>query len=61
MLYGKSLIKILYCRKETRKEHHAQVLFKKGGNSVNETSGLELYVVKQKKRTMFYYYPNIKE
>jgi hypothetical protein len=37
------------------------VLFKKGGNSVNETSGLELYVGKKKKRTMFYYRINTKE
>ncbi|OXB99581.1 MULTISPECIES: hypothetical protein [Bacillus] len=30
-----------------RKEHHAQVFFRKGGNSVNEMSGLKLYVVKK--------------
>ena len=37
------------------------MLFKKGGNPVNETSGLELYVEKKEKRTMFYYRVNTKE
>ncbi len=43
------LIKISFCRnKETKKEHHASVLFKIGDNSLKGTARLEIYDVKKK-------------